>query len=155
MAAGLRQDRDAGRPGLAQPGAQVIPEGDEADDRHGDRPEQVRQRVGEVAGDGAGPGGLAQGGGLGADPGDAVQHELGEEGVEVGEVPVQDALGAACLGGDRPAGQRVRPVPEQDALGGVEQLLARVADGDPGRHRRIPPSLHRSAYLIDEWARAH
>ena len=77
----------------AEPGPQVVPEGDQADDRHGDRAEQVRQHAGEVAGDGAGPGGLAQGGGLVADPGDAVLHELGEEGVEVGEVPVQDALG--------------------------------------------------------------
>ncbi len=58
---GLRQDRDAtGWPGLAQPDAQVIPEDDEAYDRHGDRPEQGCQRVGEVVGDGAGPGGLAQ-----------------------------------------------------------------------------------------------
>ena len=35
--------------------------------------------------------------GLGLEPGGPVQHELGEEGVEVGEVPVQDALGAARL----------------------------------------------------------
>ena len=95
---GLGQDRDAGsRPGLAQPGAQLVPEGDETDDRHGDRVEQVGQRPGQVAGDGAGAGGVAQGGGLAVEPGDAVQHELGEEGVEVGEVPVQDALGAARL----------------------------------------------------------
>ena len=49
-------------------------------------------------------------------------------------MPVQDTLGAARLRGDRPAGQRTRPVPEQDALGGVEQLLARVAEGYPCRH---------------------
>jgi hypothetical protein len=36
----------------------------------------------------------------------------------------------------------VRPVPDQDALGGSEQLLARVAQGHPGRHR---PSLLRRA----------
>ncbi len=60
-------------------------------------PKRSSQRVGEVAGDGAGPGGGTQGGGLAVQPGDAVRHELGEEGVEVGEVPVQDALGAACL----------------------------------------------------------
>ncbi len=71
-----------------------------------------------------GSGGRAQGGRLVLDPVDAVEHQLGQEGVEVGEVPVQDALGDACLRGDRPAGKRVRPVPEQDAFSGVEQLLA-------------------------------
>jgi len=132
---GFREDRDAGRPGLAQPGAQVIAEDEQADDLQGDRPEQGRQRAGEVAGHGAGPGGLAQRDGLGADPAGAVEHELGQEGVKVGEVPVQDALGDPCFRGDRAAGQRVGPVPEQDALGGVEQPGARVADGYPGRHR--------------------
>ena len=96
------------------------------------------------------PADVAQGGGLAVDPGDAVEDELGEEGVEVGEVPVQHALGAARLGGDGPAGQRVRPVAEQDPLGGVEQLLADVADGHPGRHCALP-----SLIAVDEWARAH
>src|SRR2546430_10607199 len=50
-------------------------------------------------------------------------------------MPVQDALGHAGLGGDRPARQRVRPLLEQDALGGGEHLLARVAERHPGRHR--------------------
>jgi hypothetical protein len=35
------------------------------------------------------------GGGLGVQPGDAIEHQLGEEGVEVDEVPVQYALGEA------------------------------------------------------------
>jgi hypothetical protein len=78
----------------------------------------------------------AEGGGLVFDPGDAIQHELGEEGVEVGEVPVQDTLGETCLDGDRAAGQRVRPVSEQNALGGVEQLLTGVADGGVVRRGR-------------------
>ena len=117
--------------------AQGVPGDDEADDRDGDRPEQFRQRVGEVVGDGAGPGRVAQGGGLAVDPADAVQDELGEEVVEVGEVPVQDALGAARLRRDGPAGQRAGAVPEQDPLGGGEQLLARVAQGHTGRHRAI------------------
>ena len=47
----------------------------------------------------------SRGASLDLDLADAVQHELGEEGIEVGEVPVQDASGTACLGGDRPAGQ--------------------------------------------------
>ena len=72
---------------------------------------------------------------LAADPGDAVFHELGEERIEVIEVPVQYALGHPGLGGDRAAGQGARPIPEQDALGGVEQLLPRVPQGYPGRHR--------------------
>ena len=72
------------------------------------------------------PGGFTQGCALGADSGDAVEHEVGKKGVEVGEVPVQDTLGAACFGSNRPAGQRVRPVSQQDALGGSEQLLAHI-----------------------------
>ena len=62
-------------------------------DRHGDRPEQGGQRAGEVVGHGAGAGGLAQRGRLRLEPRGAVEHEFGEERVEVGEVPVQDALG--------------------------------------------------------------
>jgi SAM-dependent methyltransferase len=63
---GLGQDRDAGQPGLTQPGAQVIPEGDEGDDFQGDGPEQGHQRAGEVIGDGARSCGVTQGGGLAA-----------------------------------------------------------------------------------------
>ena len=81
------------------------------------------------------PAAVAQDGGLVADPGDAVFDQLGEEGVEIGEVPVQDALGAARLVVTARLVSALRPVPEQDALGGVEQLLARVAEGHPGRHR--------------------
>ena len=43
------------------------------------------------------PGGVAQRGRLLVDAGEAVEHQLGQEGVEVGEVTVQDALGEACL----------------------------------------------------------
>jgi Flp pilus assembly protein protease CpaA len=138
----FRRDRHAGRDGLAQPGAQVIPEDEEADDLYGDRPELVRERAGQVAGDGAGSCGCEQRGGLAADLVDPVEHKLGEEGVEVGEMPVQDALGAARFRGDRPAGEPARPVSEQHALGSGEQLLAHVADGDPCWHR---PSLLRCA----------
>src|SRR6202035_4367879 len=95
-----------------------------------------------------------QGGGLAVDPAATVQHELGEEGVEVGEMPVQDTFRTASLGGDRPAGQRARPGPEQDALGGVEQLLTRVPDGDPCRHRTSVLSSARPG-PVDEWAPAH
>jgi hypothetical protein len=47
---------------------------------------------------------------LGVQPADPVKYQFGEERIEVGEVPMQDAFGAACLDGDRSAGQRVRPV---------------------------------------------
>ena len=67
-------------------------------------------------------GGLAQRARLRLELRGAVEHEIGEEGVEVGEVPVQDALGAARLVGDRPAGQAAWPVPQQHAFGSVEQL---------------------------------
>ena len=79
---------------------------------------------------------------MAADRVDPVEDELGEEGVELGEVPVQDPLGAARFRGDRPAGEAAWPVSEQHALGRGEQLLARVADGDPCWHR---PSLLRCA----------
>jgi hypothetical protein len=105
-----------------------------------DRVEQFGQRAGEVAGDGAGPGGRVQGGALALDAGDAIAYELGEEGVEVGEVPVQDTLGDARLRGDRPAGQDARPGPRHDTLGGLEQLPAHVTDVHPRRHRAALPS---------------
>jgi hypothetical protein len=66
----------ARQPGLPQPGAQIIPEGDEGDDGHGDRYEHTCQRLGEIADDGAGPGRVAQRGGLDANPGDAVGARL-------------------------------------------------------------------------------
>lgn len=148
----LGQDRDpTGRTGLSQPGAQLVPEYDEPDDRHGDRVEQVHQRGGEVGGDGAGPGGSPQGDGLVLEPGDAVLYEFDEEGIEVGEVPVQDSFGDTRLGGDRPAGQCARSLAQQDTLGGVEQLLARVADVHPGGHCA---SFH-IPMILAEWATAH
>jgi len=151
---GLGQHRNAGRPVPAQPGAQRVAEVDEGDDRHRRRPEQCRQRPGEVAGHRAGPGGLAQGGGLRIHPLHAVEHELGEERVEVGEVPVQHPLRHPGLRGDRPAGQRARPAGEQDPLGGIEQLLACIADGHPCRHLAPLHPLPGSAQA-DEWAYAH
>ena len=54
--------------------------------------------------------------------------------VKIGEVVVQQAFGAAGLGGDRPAGQRVRAGAEQHPFGGGEELLAGVAQGNAGRH---------------------
>ncbi len=79
-----------------------------------------------------------RGGGLVVEPGDAVGHELGEKGVEVDKVPVQHALGDPRLGGERPAGQAVRPVSEQDSLSSLEELFAGVAKGYPRRHRASP-----------------
>ena len=89
-----------------------------------------------------------------------VEHEVGEEGVEVGEVPVQDAFGAARLVGDGPAGQPVRPVPQQHAFGGVEQLLPRVAKMHSSRHAKILSCVdHRHPLPVGmcplKWAHAH
>ena len=151
---GFRQDRDAGRSGFAQPNAQVITRDDEADNNQCDRAEHGRQGAGEVAGDRAGPRRAAQRCALTFHPGDAVEHKLGKEGIEVGEVPVQDALRAACLRGKRPAGQGTRPISEKDPLSSVEQLLARVADGYPRRQRRLllrTPSIPGPG----KWACAH
>src|SRR5579875_749013 len=131
---GLGDERDARPGGGPQPGAQFVTRDDQADEREDRRAEQARERGGQVARDGAAPRHGAQGRRLGADPCGAVTCELGEERVEVGEVPVQHSLGYPRFRGDGAAGQAVRAVPEQDTLGGVEELTARVADGNPCRH---------------------
>ena len=104
-----------------------------------DRAVQGGQRGGQVAGHGAGPGAGEQGGGLGVQPADAVEHEVGQEGVEVGEVPVQDTLGAARLGGDRAAGERVGP---GAAAGRARRrrTVARARRGWPPRSAPCSPS---------------
>lgn len=139
-------ERNARRGGLAQPGAQVVSEDQEGDDRNSDGGEQLGECVGEVVGDGARPGGVAQSNCVVVDPSAAVGDELAEEGVEVGEVAVQDALRDARFRGDRPTGQRARPVAKQYPLGGVEELLASVAQGDPGRNRAPPPRVVTSCF---------
>ena len=111
--------------------------------------EEVGQRAADVVHDRARPRRRAQDGRLAIESRDAVGHELGEERVEVGEMPVQHAFRARRLGRHRPAGEPGRPVPEQDALGGVEQAGPHFADGNPGR-QRVPSSL-----TVDEWALAH
>ncbi len=142
----LRQNRDAGRHRTAQASAQFIPEGDEGDHRHSQRPEYVHQRAGEVVRDRAGPGCRAQGSGPAVDPADAVQYEFGEERVEITEVPVQDTLGAACLRGDRPAhyGGRMPTVPpEQPTPGRPEphqyRQVAESFGADADRYDRTRP----------------
>jgi hypothetical protein len=117
--------------GLAQPSPQLIAEDDERGDRCGGRAEQIRQRAGQVAHDGSGPGGLAQRGALAADPGHPVFGKPGQEGIEVLEVTVQHALGHPGLGRDRAAGQGTRTGPEQNPLGGSEQLLPCVPQSYP------------------------
>jgi hypothetical protein len=56
----------------------------------------------------------------------AVQHQGGQEVVEVREVPVQHALGHACLVGDGARRQPARAVPQQDPLGGREEPVTSV-----------------------------
>lgn len=53
-------------------------------------------------------------------------------------MPVQHPLSAPRLVGDGTAGHRVRPVPQQHPLRGVEQLLPRIADVYARRHRHVP-----------------
>ena len=60
----------------------------------------------------------------------------------------------AGLRGDRPAGQRGGTGAEQDPLGGPEQLLAQVAQGHAGRHRR-GARFSVWAHAHYEWAHAH
>jgi hypothetical protein len=56
----------------------------------------------------------------------SVDGEVGEETVEALEVVVQDALCAACLVGDSPAGQPDGTIASQDAIRRGEQVLAQV-----------------------------
>ena len=83
---------------------------DETDDGHRNRTEEGHKCIGEVVGDDARPRGLAKGSGLVLDPGGTIEHQLKEEGVEVGEMPVQDALSDAGLRGHGAAGQTAWPV---------------------------------------------
>jgi hypothetical protein len=135
---GLRQQREPGAGGGPQPGPELVTGDHQADERQVLRCEQPGERGGQVAGDGAGAGGGAQIGGLDGDPGDPGEREVDQEGVEIGEVAVQHALGDPRLGGDGPAGQAAGPVAEQDAFGRLEQLPARVANRHPCRHRDRP-----------------
>ena len=93
---GFGEERDAAAAWSRAAGRGAHAGGDEPDDRHRDRLEQVLKARGQVAGDGAGPGASRAGRRhWRLEPGYPVADQLGEEGVEVGEVPVQDALGAA------------------------------------------------------------
>ena len=108
--AGLGEDRDAAPgSGLPQPCAQFVPEGDERDDRRRDRSEQGGQRAGELSATVPVPTDSRSARACISSCSGPVEHKLGEEGVEIGEVPVQDAFGAVRLVGDGPAGQALGP----------------------------------------------
>jgi hypothetical protein len=141
---GLREQGDPRAGGGSQPGAEFVAGDHQADERQVLRCEQLGEHGGEVACDGAGPGGGAQIGRLVGDPGDPGDREVDQERVEIGEVAVQHTLGDPRLGGDRPAGQAAGTVAQQHALGRVEQLPARVADGHPCRHPVRPFRILRS-----------
>ena len=136
------QDWDTGRDVVAQPCPQSVPGDDEAHDHECDRSEHSSQRAGEVVDYPPRPGRLSQDEGLTLDPGDAVQYELDQEVVQIGEVAVQDTLGAARFVGDGPGGQCTRPVADQHALGRVER--ARASRRVP-RSARPPPCRTRHA----------
>lgn len=144
----LGRDWYASRGGEPQSPTQLLARAHEIDDPDGRR----RERCGEHRGDVACHWSLAsrctyllgeavEAFGMG-------EHERGEERVEISEVAVQDALGDARLGGCGPAGEGVRAVAQQDAFGGVEQLLADVVDRFPGRQAE-------SDQIRSEWASAH
>jgi SAM-dependent methyltransferase len=133
---GLGEDRNAAaRQRLLQAAAHFVAEGDQRNERYQNRPEHVSQCDGQVARDRAAPDGLAQRRNLLLSSCGPVDHQLGDEGVEVDEVSVQDPLCAACLVRDSPAGQGDRSVSHQYTFGRGEQLLARIAKVDAGRHR--------------------
>jgi hypothetical protein len=142
---GLGEQGDPGSGGGSQSGAELVAGDHQADECQVLRCEQLGEHGGQVACDGAGPGGGAQAGGLVGDPGDPGEREVDQECVEIGEVAVQHALGDPRFGGDRPAGQAAGTVAEQDAFGRVEQLPARVADGHPSRHPVRPLRVLRRA----------
>ena len=117
-------------------------------------PNTARQRAGEVVDDPPRPGRPPQVEALTLDPGDSVQDELDQEVVQIGEVAVQDTLGAAGLVSDGPAGQRTRPFADQHALRGVEQLPTGIAQGYARRHAH-PLARGAPRGPIAEWAHAH
>ncbi|GAB3373573.1 hypothetical protein GCM10027360_47870 [Amycolatopsis echigonensis] len=63
---------------------------------------------------------------------DPVEHQSGEERVEILEMPVQHALRAIRFGGDGAAGESARPFAQQNPFRGIEKLGAHVAEMDPG-----------------------
>lgn len=99
---------------------------DKTDDCHGQRLEDGDQGAGEVAGDAADARCVTKGRSVTVDLGGSIHDQLGEEGVEVREVSVQDTFGDPSLCGHGPARQRRRSLAAQDPLGGLEQHLAWV-----------------------------
>ena len=51
-----------------------------------------------------------------------------QELVEIAEVVLEEAGGAAGFAGDRPAAEGARPVADEHLVGGSEELLAKVGD---------------------------
>lgn len=123
---GLGHDRDASGPSPGEAGAQSVPADDKTNDCHGQRLEDGDQGAGEVAGDAADARCVTKGRSVTVDLGGSIHDQLGEEGVEVREVSVQDTLGDPSLCGHGPARQRRRSLAAQDPLGGLEQHLAWV-----------------------------
>ena len=130
---GLGEERDARAGGGAQPGAQLVPRDDQPDEREDRRAEQPGDRGREVAATLPVPAAAR-----------SSAAWLSILAIRSSASSARNAsksakcrcstLGDPGLGGDRPAGQRGRAVAEQDPLGGVEQLPARVADGHSGGH---------------------
>jgi hypothetical protein len=134
----LGQDGHAGSAGFSQPGPHAVTRDNQADDGHGHRLEQLYQRGRQVVHDRAGAGRAPQDQGLRVHSAHTVEYKLGQEGVEISEVPMEDAFGATCFGGDRSARQPSHPVPAQDAFCRTEQLSPRVGHGHTSRHETSP-----------------
>ena len=96
---------EAGGPRPTQPGAQAVAGDDQRRYRYREGAEQRAQRVDEVAGNDARAGGLAKRSHWTVEQGDPIEYELGEEGIEVGEVAVHHALCHARFRGDGAARQ--------------------------------------------------
>jgi hypothetical protein len=135
----LGRQRHPRRPRLAQPGAQLVSEGDQRDHRYRDRAEQRGQRRGQVAGDAPRAHSAQQDRGLRLLLGGAVKHQGGQEVIEVREVAVQHPLGHARLVGDGTGGQPAGAVPQQYPLGRGEEPVPSVLEGDTGGHGRYAP----------------
>jgi hypothetical protein len=129
-----------------QTGTELIAREHESNKCQPKRVEQLEERCREVSDHRCTAGSVNQINRYGVNGGDSLPDERSEEVIEVGEVPVQDALGDTGLIGDGSTRETCGPVAKQHSFAGGEKLRARVAQCYSGGHCGRP---------LSEWASAH
>ena len=135
----FRYQREAGGTCLAQACTQAVAGDDQRRYRHRQWAEHCGQRLGEVVSNNARACGSAKCGHRAGELGDAIEHELGEEGIEIDEVAVHHALCHGRFRSDSAAGQPGHTVSAQHALGRVKKQFSSVEEVNAGRHWSFPP----------------